>query len=80
MLGSIFYWGNFPPAFVEGVGSTPFKVASEYVISLILLCAIYLLIKKRSAFSGSFVRLMESAMAVAIAAEMALLFTRMFTA
>lgn len=70
LFGSIFYWGNFPTAFTEGVGLTPFKVASEYVISLILLCAIYLLIRKRSEFSGSIVKLMASAMAVAIAAEM----------
>ena len=70
LFGSIFYWGNFPTAFTEGVGLTPFKVASEYVISLILLCAIYLLIRKRSEFSGNVVKLMASAMAVAIAAEM----------
>jgi signal transduction histidine kinase len=50
---------------------TPFKVASEYVISFILLCAIGLLIRKRSEFSGDVVKLMVAAMAVAIAAEMA---------
>jgi signal transduction histidine kinase len=71
LLGSIFYWGNFPTAFIEGVGLTPFKVASEYVISLILLSAIWLLYTKRSAFSGSVVKLMVAAMAVSIAAEMA---------
>jgi signal transduction histidine kinase/PAS domain-containing protein len=71
VLGSIFYWGNFPTAFVEGVGLTPFKVASEYVISLILLSAIGLLYMKRSAFSGSVVKLMVAAMAVSIATEMA---------
>jgi signal transduction histidine kinase len=71
LFGSIFYWGNFPQAFVDGVGLTPFKVASEYVISLILLCAIGLLIRKRNAFSSNVVKLMVAAMAVAIAAEMA---------
>ena len=71
VFASIFYWGNFPQAFIEGVGLTPFKVISEYVISLILLCAIGLLIKKRREFSGSVVKLMVAAMAVAIAAEMA---------
>jgi signal transduction histidine kinase/PAS domain-containing protein len=70
LFGSIFYWGNFPVAFTDGVGLTPFKVASEYVISLILLFSIGLLIRKRSEFSGSVVKLMASAMAVAIAAEM----------
>jgi signal transduction histidine kinase len=71
LFGSIFYWGNFPTAFTEGVGLTPFKVASEYVISLIFLCSIYLLIRKSNEFSGNIVKLMASAMAVAIAAEMA---------
>jgi polar amino acid transport system substrate-binding protein len=50
---------------------TPFKIASEYVISLILLCAIWLLYTKRNAFSGNIVKLMVAAMAVSIAAEMA---------
>ena len=71
LFGSIFYWGNFPQAFIDGVGLTPFKVASEYVISFILLCAIGLLIRKRNAFSGDVVKLMVAAMAVSIAAEMA---------
>jgi ligand-binding sensor protein len=71
VLGSIFYWGNFPQAFIEGVGLTPFKIISEYVISLILLCAISLLIIKRREFSGNVVKLMVAAMALAIAAEMA---------
>jgi signal transduction histidine kinase len=70
LFGSIFYWENFPTAFTDGVGLTPFKVASEYVISLILLFSIGLLIRKRDEFSGNVVKLMASAMAVAIAAEM----------
>jgi signal transduction histidine kinase/PAS domain-containing protein len=71
LLGSIFYWRNFPTAFVNGVGLTPFKVASEYLISLILLSTMWLLYTKRNAFSGSVVKLMAAAMAVSIAAEMA---------
>jgi signal transduction histidine kinase len=71
ILGSIFYWGNFPQAFVDGVGLTSFKVISEYVISFILVCSIGLLIRKRSEFSGDVVKLMVAAMAVAVAAEMA---------
>ncbi len=41
-LVSIFYWQNFPVAFVEGQGLTPFKTVSEYIISLILLASIFL--------------------------------------
>jgi signal transduction histidine kinase len=70
LFGSIFFLGNFPTAFVDGVGLTPFKVASEYVISLILLCAISLLYVKRSSFSDNVVKLMMTAMAVSIAAEL----------
>jgi signal transduction histidine kinase/PAS domain-containing protein len=71
LFGSIFYWENFPQAFVDGVGLTTFKIVSEYVVSLILLFAIGLLIRKRGAFSGNVVKLMVAAMALAIAAEMA---------
>jgi signal transduction histidine kinase len=70
LFASIFFWGNFPTAFVDGVGLTPFKVASEYVISLILLFAIFFLIRNRSEFNESVVKLMVAAMAVAIVAEM----------
>ena len=70
LLSSIFYWGNFPTAFIDGVGLTSFKVASEYVISLILLFSIGLLVRKRAQLSGNIVKYMVAAMAVAIAAEM----------
>lgn len=70
LLSSIFYWGNFPTAFIDGVGLTSFKVASEYLISLILLFSIGLLVRKRAQLSGNIVKFMVAAMAVAIAAEM----------
>lgn len=47
---SIFYWDIFPVCFIEGVGLTPFKKISEYIISLILLGSIFLLLKNRSEF------------------------------
>jgi len=37
VLVSVFYWHIFPTCFTEGVGLTPFKKISEYVISIILL-------------------------------------------
>ena len=61
----------FPAAFVTGTGLTPFKIASEYAVSLALLGAIGLLIRSRRVFSPGFVRLMVAAMAVTIASEMA---------
>ncbi|MFB3887932.1 MAG: MASE3 domain-containing protein [Candidatus Bathyarchaeia archaeon] len=76
LMLSIFYWNIFPVAFVEAVGGTPgyltvFKVASEYVISLILVLSIVLLWRNRGGFSRSVARLLVAAMAVAVGAEMA---------
>jgi len=50
VLGSLFYVPVFPTCFVDGVGLTWFKVVSEYVICLILLGAIYHLIRRRDDF------------------------------
>jgi PAS domain S-box-containing protein len=50
ILLSIFYWRNFPVCIVEGVGLTPFKVISDYIICLILLGAIGLLFVHRGSF------------------------------
>ena len=46
VLGSVFYWHIFPTCFVEGVGLTPFKKISEYVVSLILIGAITFFVSK----------------------------------
>ena len=50
LIASIFYWNIFPDCFIEGVGLTAFKKVSEYIISLILLSAVYLLLQKHSYF------------------------------
>jgi PAS domain-containing protein len=47
---SIFKWHIFPICFIEGVGQTPFKIISEYIIIAILLAAILFLRKNRDAF------------------------------
>jgi signal transduction histidine kinase len=70
LIGSVFYWENFPQAYAEGLGLTPFKVISEYVISGILLCTIILLFQKRRNFDGNVVKLVMASIAVAVAAEM----------
>jgi|GEM_PF-3172644 len=69
-LASIFYWHNFPQTFVIGEGLTPFKVASEYIISAILATSIALLVMNRRKFNGSMANLIITAMAVTIASEM----------
>ena len=73
LLVSIFYWQNFPVCFVEGVGLTPFKKISEYVISLILAGAILTMFQKRREFDTSVLRFLFAAIIVTIASE--LLFT-----
>jgi hypothetical protein len=56
-LFSTFYWQNFPDCFIEGAGLTPFKVASEYVISAILLGSLYLLHKNKESFDQKVLKL-----------------------
>jgi len=50
LFASIFVWQNFPHCFVEGSGLTPFKILSEYIISLILIVTIVILYLKREHF------------------------------
>ena len=46
-LLSIFVWNIFPACFIDGIGLTPFKKISEYVISALFVGAIALLNNKR---------------------------------
>lgn len=70
LLTAIFT-GNFPACFVEGVGLTPFKIGSEYLVCLLLLGARFFLHKKAAAFDQGVVRLLSSAIVAFIAAELA---------
>ena len=63
--------GVFPPAFVDGSGLTSFKVASEYVISLVMLGAVTLLVLKRERFDPLVFRYLVAALALLIAGELA---------
>lgn len=63
-------WGQFPDCFVEGRGLTPFKVAMEYVICLILLAAIGLLWKHRQHFDSRVLVWLMASMVLNIAAEL----------
>ena len=74
LLGSIFYWPIFPICFVEGVGLTPFKKISEYIISLILLGSIALLFQKREEFDAGVLRLLIASIIVTITSELAFTF------
>jgi PAS domain S-box-containing protein len=50
IFASIFVWQNFPACFIEGSGLTLFKIASEYLISLILVITTVILYLKRGHF------------------------------
>lgn len=73
IVTSVFYWKSFPLCFVEGEGLTLFKKLSEYVISSILLVAIYLLYKNKEHFDKQVFRLMLWSIIFTIFSE--LLFT-----
>ena len=74
LLASIFYWNIFPLCFVEGMGLTPFKKVSEYMISLILLASIFLLLKNQREFERDVFRWVAASIVLTIASELAFTF------
>ncbi len=71
-LISVFHLKIFPECFVEGVGLTNFKIVSEYVISLILVCAIVALFRKRFYFSPDILRLLFLSIGFTVLQELVL--------
>jgi len=71
LLASIFYWHVFPDCYIEGVGLTPFKKTSEYIICLILLASIARLLQYRTQFDLGVLRLLILAIVLTIGAELA---------
>ena len=54
---------------MDGVGLTPFKKISEYVISFIFLASIFLLYRKRREFDTSVFRFLVASIVVTIGSE-----------
>jgi signal transduction histidine kinase len=73
LLASIF-GGAFPDCYLEGVGLTPFKKNSEYLISFIYLASIALLLQKRRYFDKTVLRLLVSSIVFSTTAELAFTF------
>jgi PAS domain S-box-containing protein len=69
-LSSIFIWPIFPHAFIEGSGLTPFKIGSEYIISVILVATIAMLYLKRDYFDCTVWKFMVAAQVFLIAGEL----------
>jgi len=67
LLSSVFYWKVFPACIVEGVGLTPFKIISDYIIVLILIGALSLLIINRRFFDPGVLRASVSSIILLIA-------------
>lgn len=74
LLASIFYWKVFPVGFVPGAGLTPFKINSEYVISVMMLIGMASLFRYRERFDSGILRLIVLSIALTIGAELAFTF------
>lgn len=70
LLLSVFYWGIFPVCYITGIGLTPFKVVSEFVIIGILLLTALILIKERTRLNQNFIRYMLGSLAAGVATEL----------
>lgn len=71
ILLSIFSWRIFPDAYIEGVGLTPFKIISEYIVILIFAASLYLLHRNRKALDARFFYLFTLSILAGIASEFA---------
>ncbi len=60
----------FPDCYIEGVGLTPFKIISEYLISSILLVALIFLLKKRMYFDQEVLKLLVLSIITTIGSEL----------
>ncbi|MCF8037559.1 MAG: hypothetical protein K9K62_11865, partial [Desulfobacteraceae bacterium] len=67
----IFPLDLFPRCYIQGVGLTPFKIASEYLICLILLAAGVVLYLRRGAVDPVMTRMLLASIGFTIASEIA---------
>jgi hypothetical protein len=74
LIASVFYWKNFPECFVAGVGLTPFKKISEYIICFILAINISLLTMSRDKFEPKVFHLLLLSIIGTIISELAFTF------
>jgi hypothetical protein len=70
LIASIFYWKTFPVCFVDGIGQTPFKKTSEYIICGILMGSIFLLQKHKVKFEGKIFKLLMLSIICTIVSEL----------
>jgi hypothetical protein len=70
-LTALIFARFFPDCYIEGQGLTPFKVGSEYLISLLLGGSIWRLYRQREALAPDVFTWMVVALALTIASELA---------
>ncbi|GAM10783.1 putative protein [Geobacter sp. OR-1] len=68
---AMIYSGNFPDCYIEGQGLTTFKIASEYVITVILLSSLPLFHNMRTGFSRGVYALIVSSIICTTLSELA---------
>ncbi len=71
VLASIFWWRIFPICYIDGIGQTPFKIISEYIIILIYLLAILHFYRRRDEVDSRIYDYMIAMLAVSIISEAA---------
>lgn len=69
-LLSIFFFRNFPDAYIGGSGITLFKTLSEYIISFILFCSLIALYTKRDSFESKVFSLLAASITLAAFGEL----------
>jgi PAS domain S-box-containing protein len=70
VVATIFIWPVFPTCYVDGVGLTPFKKVSEYVIAAILLISLAILIRQRMHFDSAVFRMLGVSILLTIGSEL----------
>jgi hypothetical protein len=70
MVLSIFSWKIFPDCFIEGKGLTSFKIASEYIISALMLIPVLVIYRKKESFDRSILKLLFASIIFTIMSSM----------
>lgn len=69
VLVVLVYSGRFPDCYIEGKGLTTFKIISEYLITTVLLAALYLVYRQRQHFDRRVFLLIGASIACTAASE-----------
>ncbi len=74
ILTILIFNNAFPICYIEGLGITPFKIISEYIIILIMLSSLLVIIKNRTEFDKKVFLLIICSTLIVIIAELAFTF------